>query len=94
MPDDTEKIQAEQKSTQSLVNDERWGVVRSKLVEKIQDLQNAFNIQDSDPTKMLVDLQSRKLATDILVSWLREVEGTADQASQIPQTGSSYIIRG
>lgn len=79
---DERKVQDEQSLIQEVVNHEGWAHVRQKLMDKILDLQNAFNIEDTGTSKMLVDLKARKLATQVLFDFLREIEGTAQQAKE------------
>lgn len=94
MDAETKKVLGNQKRLLNLVGHEDWPVARQVLADKILDLQNAFNIEDTDPQKMLVDLQARKLASSILFDFLREIEGTAQQAkeTELPK-GKSYIVK-
>lgn len=93
MDSETKKVIGEQKGLQSLVSHESWGVARQKLIDKILDLQNAFNILDVDEKSMFIDLKARKIATEILVEWLREVEGTAQEAVENKDLIQSAIVR-
>lgn len=90
---ETLQIISEQKTIANLVGHDGWKIARQKFVDKMLDLQNAFNIEDTDPTKMLIDLQARKMATGILHDFLREIEGTAQQAFENKNIDKSYIIR-
>lgn len=89
---ETKQVITDAKQLQSLVNSEGWGVAREKLVHKITDLQNAFNIEDKDEHEMLVDLRSRKLASSVLFDWIRDVEGTASSADDIKVQKKPYMI--
>ncbi len=92
---ETQNIVAEQKSIESLTQHEAWPIIRGKLTDKILDLQNAFNIDDRTATTMLRDLSARKLASTMLFDWLREIEGTAEQAkaNESLLKKKSHIIR-
>lgn len=76
---ETLQIRAIAKSLQGLIEHDGWSIARQKLTDKILDLQNAFNVDDSSVEKMIIDLKARKLATQILFEWLREIEGTPEQ---------------
>lgn len=95
MDSETKEIVTEQKKIKELVSGEAWGIVRAKLIEKIGDLQNAFNADDSDPQKLIIDIKARKFATDVLFDWLKDVEGTAEQhnTNSLTLNKSNYIVR-
>lgn len=93
MDKETKDILSESKQLQSLVNADGWSVAKSKLVNKITDLQNAFNIEDKTPEGMLVDLKARKIATLILFDWIRDVEGTAQSADDFKKQSKGYIVK-
>lgn len=93
--DNTDQIIGIQKRLNGLVGHEGWSIAREKLIERIQDLQNAFNIEDKTADEMLVDLKARKIATTILWDWLQDVEGTAKQleSNTLTLTKEDYIVR-
>lgn len=96
MKDDkeTQDLLLKYKEIHDLVGHVGWRLVREKLSQKVLDLQNAFNIEEATPEKMLIDLQARKMASGILFDWLREVEGDAQTAVENPQTlDKSYIVK-
>lgn len=93
MDKETQQVIATQKGLRSLVSHESWGIARAKLVEKIMDLQNAFNIAETDEKNMFIDLKARKIATSILFEWLREVEGGAQEAVENRDLTESAIVR-
>lgn len=93
MDKDTEKILADQKTLHFIVNHDGWKIGHKMFVDKILELQNAFSIEDSDPQKMLIDLQARKIATTVLYDFLRVFEGTATQAEEKHIDTKSYIIK-
>ena len=94
MDKDTQKILGEQKQVAKLTETEGWNIARNKLVEKVLDLQNAFNINDGNAEQLLIDIRARKLATSILYDWLKEIEGTKDEYDTNKSTlkGKPYII--
>ncbi len=94
MDRETQDILAIQKQLQEVVGTDGWRIVRAKLTQKILDLQNAFNIDDADPQRMLIDLQARKMASNTLFDFLREIEGTASQVQEtIVPLDKSYIVK-
>lgn len=97
MDKETQNIIGEQKSIESLTQHEAWPIIRRKITDKILDLQNAFDIDDRTATTMLRDLQARKLAASMLFDWLREIEGTVDQAKDndalLEKKNKGFIVR-
>ncbi len=90
--DEDRSIALEATKITSITGHENWSVVRGKLTERILDLQNAFNILDTDPQAMVIDLKARKLATTLMFDWLRDIEGTVAVKEEKPS--ESYIVRG
>jgi len=94
MDKETQEVLHKYKDIADLVGHQGWHLVRAKLTGKILDLQNAFNIESTDPTKMLIDLEARKMASTILFDWLREVEGDATMAAENKElVDKSYIVK-
>lgn len=94
MDSETERILIEQKTIKDLTGHQAWPIVRKKFTDKILELQNAFDIDAKDPQTMFVDLQARKIASTLLFDFLREVEGTADQADENNKLSEkSYVVR-
>lgn len=95
MDAETKTILDSQQQVAAFVKSEGWGSVREKLTNKIIDLQNAFNIEDKDAEKMLIDLRARKMATEMLFGWLQEIEGTNDQynANKLTLNSKPYMVR-
>lgn len=94
MDKETQDILLKYKEIHDLVGHPGWHLVRAKLTGKVLDLQNAFNIDESSPEKMLIDLQARKMASGILFDWLREVEGDAVAATENKEVlDKSYIVK-
>ena len=92
MDKETQDILSEQHRLETLVGSEGWSVARDKLVQKVLDLQNAFNINETSAELMLIDLKARKIATQVLYDWLRDVEGTAQSAESNKPKKKSYFI--
>lgn len=91
---ETKKVETEQAKLFDLVGHEGWKIARRRIESKIMDLQNAFNIEDADPSKMLIDLNARKIASNLIFEWLRELEGDASQVQEMaPVKDKSYIFK-
>ena len=94
MDNETQQIKNIAKSLQGLIDHEGWAIARARLTDKILDLQNAFNVDDSSAEKMITDLKARKLATTILFDWLKDIEGTPAQAeaNTIIKTTKTWVV--
>lgn len=93
MDKETQQIDTQNKLAKDLVNHEGWKLVRTMFTDAILDLQNAFNIDDSDVNRIVTDLKARKLATTILFDILKNIEGSASQADENkPDENKSYIV--
>lgn len=90
---ETQEILAKQKTVASVVNSDGWKIGRTMFVEKIMELQNAFNIEESDERKMFIDLQANKKASAILYEFLQIFEGTATEAVDNSHFDKSYVVR-
>lgn len=94
MDPETALIVSEQQRFRDLVNHEGWPLVRKIFTEKVLELQNAFNIEDGTPEKMLIDLQARKLASSWLFDILRTIEGEAQASVEnTPDLDNNYIVK-
>lgn len=91
MDKETQEVYSEQKTLQSLVGHQGWPLAREMFTRKILELQNAFDIEDSTPEKMVTDLQARKIASSLLFDFLRQIEGTASQAVETVTIQKSHI---
>lgn len=93
MDKETQEILSEGKQLLSLVNTDGWEMAKNKLVNKIADLQNAFNIEDRTPEEMVIDLKARKIASMILFDWVRDIEGTAQASTDVKAAKKSYMVQ-
>jgi len=93
MDKETKDIVTEQIELKSFTETKAWGIIRLKYTEKVLALQNAFDIDSSDPQRMFLDLQARKIASTILFDFLRDIEGSAAQAEDNKDMDKPYIVR-
>jgi hypothetical protein len=95
MDDETKLVVGEQRQITKLTETDGWSFARKKLVEKVLDLQNAFNVNDDSAEMLLIDIRARKLATSILYDWLKDIEGTKEQydSNKLTLNTKPYILR-
>ena len=79
------KIAREKQQIANFVSSSEWQIVRQSLIDKIMDLQSVMNVMDdSSVEKIVIDMRSRKISIEILLEWLREIEGTALEVKSTP----------
>lgn len=93
MDGETKRILGEQQLLSEVLNHQGWGIARRILTDKILSLQNAFEIESATPSTMLRDLQARKKATEILFSFLRELEGSQEVMTNNQEVKKSFIVK-
>lgn len=97
---ETSKILSDGEEVGNLINSRGWAIVKTKLDEKILDLQNINNLDTSVPDTLTQQLLGRKLASELLFNWLKnDVIGFAEQqdshrASLLPKDDHGFIDRG
>lgn len=84
----------------NLIASRGWGVIYGKLQEKMLDLQNINNLDDTKPETLSTQLLGRKLAVDAIWAWLKsDVYGYAEQQQQnakslVDSDTDSFVDRG
>jgi len=76
---ETAKELGKGKQTSLFVKSEAWAAAKDKLTQKLVELADITTLTDGDPTAMLQDIKTRKLAINIVMGWVREIEGEANQ---------------
>lgn len=77
---ETLQILTEADHVRSMTESEGWKSVKGKLDAKILDLQNINNLDLVDVTTLPTQLAARKMAVDIIWSWLKgDVYGFIEQ---------------
>lgn len=92
MDGETKRILEEQQLLSEVLNHNGWKIARQKFADKILALQNAFDIETATPTTMLRDLQARKKATEILWSFLRELEGSGEVVTENRDLKKTHVV--
>lgn len=78
---ETAAVEAVGKSIKDLVGSSGWAEARKRLVRKVAELKmiSGIDIQQATPETIIQVIASKNVAADILMAWLRDVEGTAEQ---------------
>lgn len=76
---ETQKVLTDGEELAMMAKSRGWGIAREMLVDKILDLQNIHNVDDTSIDKVLADIKARKLAAQILFEFKNAVEGKVEQ---------------
>lgn len=96
---DTQKIDSEGKALEGLIQHEGWALAKAKLISRVANLLSIdqVDIMNTTPDMIIAAITAKKTASTILLDWIKEVEGTANQhkgnAELIEQTVSDFVIR-
>lgn len=97
MDKEEKKILTEGELLKLLMEHDGWAILYQKFSDKIMDLQFIANVDDSTPEKAFLDMQSRKLAVNLLWDWMKnDIIGTVEQHNSnnnLQKPVKSYIIR-
>jgi len=58
---------------------EAWGDIKGQLTEKLVALADITTLSEADPMVMLQEIKVRKLAINLVMGWVREIEGQVSQ---------------
>lgn len=77
---ETKKELSDGEEVANLLESRGWDVVKTKLDNRIIDLQNINNLDGDKPETLSIQLAARKMASDLLFGWLTsDVYGFAEQ---------------
>lgn len=93
MDKETKEILSKNKHIEEMIMSEGWKIAKELLLNKMLDLQNAFQIEDKDPQSMLTDLRARRLAQTLLLEWLQELTGASAVMEDNKPVMPSYIVK-
>ena len=65
--------------TRDFVKSEDWSAIKLELTDKLVALADITTLADADPTALLREIGVRKLAINLVMGWVREIEGKASQ---------------
>lgn len=92
---ETAELVRNEKNIEDLCKHEAWPQVKQKFIDKVLDLQSTQNIPLGDPVAMAIEVQSRNMSVDVLMEWMRDIEGSAQKSKDTSFLikKESYIIR-
>ena len=76
---DTLEVINEQKPLSQMVKSDGWKEARAMLDVMLTDMMSVMNIDTLDEGAVIVEIGARKLARTIILDWVSEVEGKAEQ---------------
>lgn len=92
---ETKDILEREQKIWALTEMEEWKIVRQMLADKITQLQMNDSLDlEQEPLKLSIEMKANRAASNILLDWLREVEGTAQKSSSDREVFKrpSYIV--
>lgn len=97
MDKETKEILSDADHIRSLLDSDGWKIIKAKLDSRILDLQNIHNLDMSDISTLAAQLASRKMAVDIIWSWLKQdvvgfVEQQESNAAKVIEKGIENFI--
>jgi len=72
---ETGKILSEGEELANLVKGIGWSIVKKRLTEEIVSLGDIFTLNNKE--NLAIELGARQMATEILLNWMKKVEGDA-----------------
>ena len=79
---ETEKVISDAEHLRMMTESEGWKIAYQSLTDRILDLQNINNVDDSSIENAIADMKARKAAATILFEWVkRDVYGKVEQST-------------
>lgn len=80
MKDETKEILTNADQVRSMLDSNGWKIVYDKLLQRVMDLQNIYNLDMSDVNTINVQLAARKMAVETIRDWIKaDVHGFVEQ---------------
>jgi hypothetical protein len=77
---ETQLIVQQGQAIKDLVDSNGWQEVRKRLIQDVAAIRDITSLTEtSDPAKLFQEVAARQIAAEILINWIRGVEGDADQ---------------
>lgn len=76
---ETGKILDRGTKLKEFVKSEAWTDIKSELTNKLIGLADLTTLEEKEPVEMLQEIKVRKLAINLVMGWVREVEGLVSQ---------------
>lgn len=74
---ETKKILEEGEKAMYFVKGEDWQWAKRKLLQKLSNLDSVKTLKEKG--NILVEIKARKMTIDMIIEWLDEIEGVAQQ---------------
>lgn len=98
--EETGKILSEGERVSNFVKSNDWGFIKDKLMKKILDYDsvNGIDLEKKSDNDLANELRTRRGVIDVVMGWLREIEGIAEQHDNHTEllqsrTNNGYIKR-
>lgn len=78
MDKETQEIYQEGEAVSEFIKTRAWGLVKSRLENKIADLDSVRNVAGKTPEEIAQDVLARQAAVEILKEFLIEVDGMVE----------------
>jgi len=78
---DTAEVEVTGNAIKGLVGSQGWAEARMRLIKKVAQLKSISNIDivNSDAATIIQVIAAKNAAAEILVNWLKDIEGSAEQ---------------
>lgn len=78
---ETAKVSTEGTALKNLVKSDGWNIVRQRFLQKVSSLMNLENLplEALDGVSLLQVIAAKKTAKDILLEFLKDIEGDVEQ---------------
>ncbi len=77
---ETRKVLTDADHVQSMLKSDGWTIAKDQLDKLIIDLQNINNLDLEKPETLSTQLIGRKMASELLFAWLKNLYGAVEQA--------------
>lgn len=79
MDKETQKLMSEGESWKAFVEGEMWQKAKKIIEDGVVATESIHSLEMKKPEDMVVEISGRKLATKLILEWITEVEGLANQ---------------
>ena len=76
---ETAKVLNKGKVVRDFVKSDVWEEIKSELIAKVVAEADITTVEEADPVALLQEIKARKKAINIVMGWIREVEGEANK---------------
>lgn len=77
---ETQLVVQQGQAIKDLVDSNGWQEVRKRLVQDVAAIRDITSLTEiADPSRLFQEVAARQIAAEILINWIRGVEGDAEQ---------------